>query len=187
LISSVSDMPEKHRKRLEESWAGAFYQEFFCRVKEEPFAALYADVPSRPNVPVNVPVALEALKAGFGWSDEELYDAFLYNVQVRFAVGYQDLNDGDFDLRRLYYFRQRLSRYNQEHATNLLGQAFEEITDQQITAFKVQTGKQRMDSRQIASNIMDMSRLQLLVEAVQRLQRVLSPADQERYVYDHRI
>ncbi len=38
-----------------------------------------------------------------------------------------------------------------------------------------------MDSTQIASNILEMSRLQLLVEAVQRLQRILLEADQQRY------
>jgi len=38
-----------------------------------------------------------------------------------------------------------------------------------------------MDSTQIASNIMDMSRLQLLVEAVQRVYRMLSETDQKRY------
>ena len=64
---------------------------------------------------------------------------------------------------------------------NLLTQAFEAITDQQLTTLQVKTGKQRMDSTQIASNILEMSRLQLLVEAVQRLQRSLSEDDQERY------
>src|SRR6266849_754380 len=63
LISSVSQLSAKHRQRLDDSWAGEFYREFFCRLKEEPFAALYADVPSRPNIPVNVLVGLETLKA----------------------------------------------------------------------------------------------------------------------------
>lgn len=181
LISNVSQLPAKHRTRLEQSWAGEFYRECFCRLKEEPFAVLYADVPSRPNVPVNVLVGLETLKAGFGWSDEELYDHFTYDVQVRYALGLHELGAGDFELRTLYYFRQRLSHHNQAHGSNLLAAAFADITDQQLIAFKVQTGQQRMDSTQVASNILDASRLQLLVEAVQRLWRVLSEADQVRY------
>ena len=76
-ISNVNDLPEKQRKRLEKSWAGVFYREFFCWINESAFAVLYADIPSRPNVPVNVLVGLEALKAGFGWSDEELHDVVL--------------------------------------------------------------------------------------------------------------
>jgi len=70
LISAASELPEKQRKRLEKSWASTFYQQFFCRINEEAFAVLYSEVASRPNVPVNVLVGLEALKAGFGWSDE---------------------------------------------------------------------------------------------------------------------
>jgi hypothetical protein len=180
LISNVADLPVKRRKRLEQSWAGVFYREFFCRLREEAFAVLYADCPSRPNIPVNVLVGLEALKSGFGWSDEELYDHFLFDVQVRYALGYRDLHEGDFELRTLYNFRQRLSQYQQETGENLLEQALEEIADQQLVAFKVRTGLQRMDSTQIASNILDMSRLQLLVEGVQRLHRILSEAEQAR-------
>ena len=87
---------------------------------EDAFAVLYADVPSRPNVPVNVLVSLDTLKAGYGWSDEELYDHFLYDLQVRYAVGYESLTEGDFELRTLYNFRRRLSQYNLAQGTNLL-------------------------------------------------------------------
>jgi hypothetical protein len=59
LICSVNQLPEELRERLEASWSGVFYREFFSRLDEEPFAVLYADMPSRPNVPVNVLVGLE--------------------------------------------------------------------------------------------------------------------------------
>jgi hypothetical protein len=58
--------------------------------------------------------------------------------------------------------------------------AFEQVTAQQITALKVRTGMQRMDSTQIASNIVSASRLQLLVESLNRLERILSAADKDR-------
>jgi hypothetical protein len=180
LISAASELPEKQRKRLENSWAGPFYREFFSRINEETFALLYSDEASRPNVPVNVLVGLEGLKAGFGWSDQELYENYCYNLQVRYALGYDRLGDGDFEIRTLYYFRERLSQYNAEKGINLLEKAFEGITDAQIVALKVRTGMQRMDSTQIASNIVSASRLQLLVEALQRVERILSEADKMR-------
>lgn len=180
LISAIQDLPEKQRDRLEQSWAGTFYREFFCRIDEGIFSVLYSERPSRPNVPVNVLVGLEAIKAGFGWSDEELYEAFLYNLQVRFALGYDCLGEGEFDLRTLYYFRQRLSEYNLRQGVNLLEKAFEHITDQQLVELKIRTGQQRMDSTQIASNILDASRLHLLVEGIQRLHRILGAAEQQR-------
>jgi hypothetical protein len=129
---------------------------------------------------VNVLVGLEALKAGFGWSDQELYENYCYNLQVRCALGYDRLGDGDFEIRSLYYFRERLSKYNAEEGVNLLEKAFEKITDAQIVDLKVRTGMQRMDSTQIASNIVSASRLRLLVEAVQRVERILSETDRAR-------
>lgn len=180
LISAASELPEKQRKRLENSWAGTFYKEFFSRIDEQSFAVLYSEKDSRPNVPVNVLVGLEALKAGFGWSDQELYENYCYDLQVRYALGYDRLGDGDFEIRSLYYFRERLNKYNAEKGINLLEKAFEKITDAQIMDLKVRTGMQRMDSTQIASNIVSASRLQLLVEAVQRVERILNAADRAR-------
>ena len=72
LNSAASELSEKQRERLESSWAGTFDKEFFSRINEETFSVLYLDLPSRPNVPINVLVGLKALKAGFGWSDAEL-------------------------------------------------------------------------------------------------------------------
>jgi hypothetical protein len=184
MICSVNEMPEEQREYLNTSWAGVFYREFFCRLDEEPFAVLYSDLPSRPNFPVNVLVGLEYLKAGFGWSDKEMYEAFLYNMQVRYALGYDEFVKGYFDLRTLYYFRERLSRYMQEQGVNLLDQAFEQVTDQQITAFQIKANLQRMDSTQVASNIRRVGRVQLLVEVLQRVQRMLNKSDQERYAAD---
>ena len=180
LISAASELPEKQRKRLESSWAGTFYKEFFRRIDEQSFAVLYSEKGSRPNVPVNVLVGLEALKAGFGWSDQELYENYCYDLQVRYALGYDRLGEGDFEIRSLYYFRERLSQYNADQGINLLEKAFEKITDAQIMDLKVRTGMQRMDSTQIASNIVSASRLQLLVEAVQRVERILNEADRAR-------
>jgi len=181
LICSVNELPEEQREYLDASWAGVFYREFFCRLNEAPFAVLYAKMPSRPNYPVNVLVGLEYLKAGFGWSDKEMYEAFLYNMQVRYALGYDEFGKGYFDLRTLYYFRERLSRYMQEKGVNLLDQAFEQVTDQQIVAFQIKTKLQRMDSTQVGSNIRRIGRVQLLVEVLQRVQRMLNKSDQERY------
>lgn len=58
--------------------------------------------------------------------------------------------------------------------------AFEQITDAQIVDLKIRTGMQRMDSTQIASNIVSASRLQLVVEAIQRVERILSEGDRAR-------
>lgn len=134
----------------------------------------YADTPSCPNVPVNLLVAFEFLKAANCWSDEEAYDHFCFDLQTRYAVGVRDWEAGYFDLRTVYYFRQRLARYMQETGENLLEQAFAQVTDEQLRAFSIRTGTRRMDSTQLASNIRQMGRIKLLVTVLQRVYRMLN-------------
>ena len=181
LYSTLDELPSKLKKRLEKSWAGAFYHSFFRQIDEEPFAVLYAEEDSRPNTPVNVLVGLEVLKAGNGWTDGEMYDAFCYDLQVRYALGYRSLGEGHFELRTIYNFRRRLSEHMQRSGENLIGKVFEDVTDKQLRALAVKTGKLRMDSTQVASNIQNGSRLQLLVEVLRRVHRMLREEEQADY------
>jgi len=185
LFSSIDSLPKKQQGRLEASWAGTFYHELFCRINEEPFAVLYSDDEgSRPNIPVNLLVGFETLKAGFGWSDEEAFDHFCFDVQVRYAVGHRDLSEGHFDLRTVYNFRYRVAKHMQETGENLIDQAFEQVADEQVVAFNLKTNKLRMDSTLIASNIRQTTRLQLLVEVLRRVHRMLDEGDQQRHSDD---
>jgi len=184
MFSSIDSLPDKRRKRLDDSWSGTYYHQVFVRIDEEPFAVLYADDPSRPNIPINVLVSLDALKSGHGWSDEEMHDHFSFDVQVRYALGYRDLSAGHFALRTIYNFRERVTRHMAETGENLYERAFEQVTDEQLAAFELKTGQLRVDSTQIASNIRAMSRLQLLVEVMQRVHRMLNEIDQKRYAHE---
>lgn len=181
LFSTLDDLPPAMRERLENSWAGTFRREIFQRLDEEPFAVLYSERYSRPNVPVNVLLGVDILKAGMGWTDEEMYDHFLYDLQVRYALGYEQLGEGYFAIRTLYDFRRRLGEYMQASGQNLVEAAFEQVTDEQVEALQVRTSQLRTDSTQIASNIRQYSRLQLLVEIVQRVHRMLNETEQAHY------
>jgi Transposase DDE domain/Transposase domain (DUF772) len=181
LFSSLNDLPAKEQQRLADSWAGTFYEECFSRIDEDAFAVLYSEEASRPNIAVNVLVSLEIMKAGFGWSDAELESGLHFDLQVRYALGYRNLDEGHFELRTVYNFRRRLTEHMQQTGENLLEQAFEQITDEQLSALEICTEKLRMDSFQIASNIREMSRLQLLVEVIQRMAGCLSEFEQARY------
>jgi hypothetical protein len=181
VLTTLDSLRPQDRDRLEGGWSGTFYREFFCRMDEALLAPLYSDAPSRPNVPVNVLMALEVLKSGFGWTDEELFDQFTYNVQVRRAVGYPELGEGHFDVRTLYNFRRRLSEYARETGVDLVEKVFEQVTDEQLAVFHLKAGRLRMDSTLVSSNVRVMSRLHFLVEVIQRVHEMLSETDQWRY------
>ena len=180
MFGSTNQLPEKGRQRLEESWAATFYRDFFCRIDEQLFADLYSDQPSRPNVPVNLLVGFEVLKAGQGWTDEQAYDAVWFDLQVRHALGMHNLSDDVFTLRTVYNFRRAVAAYAGRTGENLFEQVFKQVTGEQQKVYQVGSTKLRMDSTQIASNIRNMSRLQLLVEVLQRVHRMLDETDRER-------
>jgi hypothetical protein len=181
MFNSIESLPEEELSLLETSWAATFYRECFCRIDEEAFACLYSDKPSRPNVPVNILLSLEILKAGFGWDDEELINHFYFDLQVRYALGLRTLGEGHFDIRTLYNFRRRLGQHMQETGQNLVAEAFQRMSDEQLEAFHLRAGRLRMDSTMVASNIREYSRLQLLVEVLQRVHRMLNDVDRQRY------
>ena len=138
-LDPFQQMGEKMRQRLEASWAGTFYREIFCRIDETPFAVLYSDQPSRPNAAINALVGAEILKSGFGWSDEELWDQLQFNLQARFALGLRNMSVMPFEMRTVYNFRQRVSRYMQESGENLIEQVFVQVTDEQLAALVLKT------------------------------------------------
>lgn len=181
LFSDLNMLPKKLRRQLEESWAGTFYRDVFVHIDEKPFAVLYSDEPSRPNTPINILIGLDWLKSAFGWSDEEMYHHFCFDLQVRYALGIRNLGEDHFELRTMYNFRHRVTKHMQETGENLYAQALEQIADEQITTYELKTHRLRMDSTQIASNIREMTRLQLLVEVLQRTHRMLSEVDQSQY------
>jgi hypothetical protein len=173
-------LPEKLRARLLSSWAETFYRELFCRIDEEIFAVLYSEEASRPNVAVNVLMGLEILKSGYGWSDEELHEQVSFNLQVRHALGLQDLRSEIFTLRTMYNFRRRVREYAEERGVNLIQKVFEQVTDEQLEAVALATGWQRMDSTQVLSNLKKMTRLELLVAVLQAVHRRLPESLRER-------
>ena len=84
----------------------------------------------------------------------------------------------------MYNFRRRLTEHMRETGENLLEQVFEQVTDEQIKALELKTDKLRMDSTLVSSNIRQMSRLQLLVEVLQRVWRMLNVDEQQHYETD---
>lgn len=181
LFGLPQQLSETRLKRLKNSMEATFYQLVFCKIPEEDFAVLYSDKGSRPNTPVNVLVAAEILKHAHGWTDEELMDDVRFNIKTRWALGMDELSEDPFCERTLNYFRKKLETYERETGVNLLERVFDHLTDDQLEVLNVKTGLQRMDSYQAMSNIRRCSRLELVIEVLQRLWRVMDEDDRNEW------
>ena len=171
----------KMAKELRESEEQKFYELIFCNIKEEDFSCLYSEIDSRPNIPINCVVSSILLQNKHRLTYEKLFDNIKFNLLTKTALGLCTLDEVPFSEASLFNFQNRLAAHFIETGENLLERVFDHLTDNQLKELEIKTDIQRTDSFQAASNIRRYSRLQLLVEMLIRIYRVLSEADKKQY------
>jgi hypothetical protein len=179
-FSSVNLLPEEKRQKLEASAQWSFYNIVFCNINESLFSDLYSEKASRPNAPINVMVGSLILKHHFGWSFEQLFNHIDFDLLTRAALGLNTLSYTPFVPSTIFDFQRRVFEYHLATGHNLFEQVFDAMTKDQLTELGLKTSIQRADSVLIASNIRDYSRLQLIIEVLLRVYRILSDEDKER-------
>lgn len=168
-------------EELKASEEQKFYELIFCNIKEEDFACLYSDVDSRPNAPINCLVSALLLQNKQQLTYERLFHNIKFNLLTKIALGLQTLDEVPFSEATLFNFQNRLSSHFIETGENLLENAFDRLTEKQLKELKIKTDIQRTDSLQAASNIRRYTRLQLLVEMIIRISRVITEEDRKNY------
>ena len=181
LFSVENQLNTRQQQLWDESFEAHFFGLIFQKIDEEVFSVLFSTTHSRPNSPINQLVGALILKHRFGWSYSELEKALNFNLLTRMALGVQEVNESIFRERTLFNFQNRLSEYRLETGVNLLEQVFDGLSKKELKRLALKTNIQRGDSFLAASNITRYSRLQLLVEVLKRLHRVLKESDQKRY------
>ena len=177
-----TQLPPDLWKRLRESQEFAFYTEVFCRIPEALFADLYADAPAtRPNAPINVLVGAMILQHLNDWTFEELLDRVAFDLKVRAALGLWSLDQVAFCRATLFNFQKRLRDDMVATGRDKFQAVFDGLTDDDLKRFGLNTTIQRCDSTQMGSNIRAYTRIELLVEVVLRMWRVLDKAHQEQH------
>jgi len=174
-------MPKELMKHAVKSEEHHFYNLIFCHISEDIFSVMYSDKKSRPNAPVNSMVAALFLQNRRTWTYNELFQNIRFNLLVRMALGFNDLTSMPFCPATLFNFQNRLNDHFINTGENLLEQVFDSLTDEQLKTLKLKTNIQRTDSTFAASNIRNYSRLQLLIEMIIRIHRVLSDEDKKRF------
>ena len=169
----------RDQKKLNDSnaWYNIFLEQVTKRIPEERFSVLFDDETGRPNASIRLLVAMLILKEGFGWSDEELFEAVHFNLLVRRALGLLNLTD-EVPVESTYYlFKQRLYRYQVQNGVNLLNDMFQELTRDQSKQLNVVGDRLRMDSTLLDSNLATCTRLQLIIACLQEFWKSLTDTD----------
>jgi len=100
----------RDQEKLNEAhaWHNVFLDQVSKRIPEERFSLLFDEANGRANAPIRLLVAMWILKEGFGWSDEQLFEAIHFNLLVRRVLGLLNLTD-EVPVESTYYlFKPRL-------------------------------------------------------------------------------
>jgi len=181
LFGFFNTLPAALQQEIKQSAEYRFYNAIFCHIPEDIFSVLYSEKKSRPNAPINCLVSSLILMQRYHWTYEQLFNAMKFNLLTKIALGLDQLGDVPFSPATIYNFQNRLNKHYIETGENLLEHVFDHLTQKQLKALKLKTNIQRTDSFMAASNIRSYSRLQLLVEMIIRIYRVLSDEDQHRF------
>ena len=150
--------PRKARL-MRRSWAQVFRKEALPLIDEERFAEMYSADMGRPNRAVQTVLGVLVLKEMFDLTDIEALEELEFNLLWHHALGLE-MEEAHLAQKTLHNFRVRLMKHDGGRL------AFCETTDRMIEALGLRTGKQRVDSSHIMSNIAVLTRLGLFCETI---------------------
>jgi len=159
LFQSNMLVPPAKARRLQRSWAEVFRNRALPLIDEERFADMYCEDNGRPNRAVQTVLGVHILKEMFNLTDEEALEELEFNLLWYHALCL-DIEETHLPQKTLHNFRARLMAHDGGQA------AFQETTDRIIEALGIRTGKQRLDSTHIMSNIAILTRLGLFCETI---------------------
>jgi hypothetical protein len=167
LLQSAFFYPTKKVKLLEKSWAEVFQKKALPLIDEKLFAGMYCEDNGRPNREVQIVLGVLLLKDMFNLTDEETLENLEFNLLWHHALRLS-LEEAHLPQKTLHNFRYRLVVYDGGRV------AFCETTDRIIAALGIKTGRQRLDSTHIISNIALLTRLGLFCETIRLFLRSLA-------------
>ena len=174
-------MSEKMIKKMKKSAEWAFYTDVFSKIDEDIFSDLYSGNYSRPNSPVNLLVGSLILKELKKWTYAELFQHIEFDILTRAALGLHDLSIVHYAESTLFLFQQRLEEFEKTHGRKLMKELLDKFNDLAIEKLGMSKETIRIDSTFLDSNIRKYGRIQLLVEGLKRLWRILDKTDKDKY------
>lgn len=181
MFGITNTLSAKKSKLLSKSIEHSFLLNVFSKIDEGNFTTLYSKKKSRPNTPVNQLVGALILKHLYDWTYEELFKNLNFNLLTRHAIGIDSLEEEVFSEATIYNFQNKLIDHFVSAGKDLLTEVFDKLTQKHLVEFGVKTDIQRGDSFLIGSNIFDFTRLQLLIEVLLRLTRILDESEKNKF------
>ena len=168
-------------------WHNQFREQVTQRIDEDLFRPLFCEDFGAPNASIRVLIGMMILKEAQGWSDSQLFEHCKFNLLVRSALGFMNIDDSVPAPSTYYLLRRRIVSWEKEGHGNLIEKVFAQATKSQAIEFQINGNKIRMDSKLLGSNISWYTRYELVHETVRkayecakfRIDGILSKSDKE--------
>jgi len=172
LLESEFLVPPAKAKRLQKTWAEEFRSKALPLIDEERFAHMYCEDNGRPNRAVQTLLGVLILKEFGDLTDGEALEQLEFNLLWHYALQLT-ADESHLPQKTVHNFRARLIEHDGGRV------AFCETTDRIIAALGIRTGRQRLDSTHIMSNMAILTRLGLFCETIRLFLRSLRQAHPE--------
>jgi len=177
MFEPFSFLGPKRLQRMKQTWAGLFRDEILAEMPVDQIRRHYDPVQGRPTKELHALLGAVLLQQMLDLTDEETVDQFAFNLQWHYALNITGESDQVAYLcpKTLWTMRALVMR---EEVAPLM---FDVVTEKLGTLFKVDTGRQRLDSMHIFSNMRHLGRVQLIAQTVRKFLVNLKRQDPEAY------
>ncbi len=171
LFTPATQVPKSAAERLKVTWAEGFQREVLPVLfeVESEFASLYSEM-GRPNWSVARLIGLMILQDLEDLDDQSVLDRLMFDVRYQHALGVTS-DDAYLSRRSFVAFRSRLAE--RDPKMELVRKVFDKVRDEALADLRLSSGKQRLDSTHIMSNIQTHARADLFGKTLRHFVRGL--------------
>jgi hypothetical protein len=157
----------RRRKLLEGSWAHLFREKILPELPVQQLLVHYSEFNGRPTKELYAMLGLMILQQMHDLTDEDAIDQFTFNKKWHYALNVTGESDEEAYVcpRTLWSMRKILTEHD------LYRPLFESVTAKLARVFDIDTGKQRIDSVHIRSNMRHLGRIGLFVATIKKFLR----------------
>lgn len=165
-------------RKLKGSIYETFRMQVYEKVNNAAFEVLSPSTEGRPHTPFDMLVTLMAIKEWFGWTFDTVEEQLYFNIGLRYACG---MSPGETPITRrtIFNFLRELRDYEDKTGIDLCKEEFIRLVIKHKETFKVDGKIARADSTQLATNVTAYNRMELVIQAIKLLYKVVSEQDKE--------
>ena len=168
---------EKRKKMLAKGWPGIVRGELLERLPIERVRLCFDAKQGRPTKELYTMVGVVVLQQMLDLTDREVVAALAFDARWHYALDIRWESDADKYVceRTVRGYRKRMVELGLDRVI------FERLTDRLLAVFEVETGKQRLDSTLIRSNMRHLHRGEIFVGVMRRFLKALRRSQKEEF------